>query len=107
MVIGLMIVSLEQKLSVLVTQLEQLRDAIPGDKAVVGVKIKPHGNDDTRLRATIGSTLVNGKHTMSLKAEAVPPWEQKIYARNQRTKVAQCLDLIERATAVAQGVSCD
>ena len=44
---------------------------------------------------------------MSLKAKDVPQWEQKIYARNQGTKVAQCLDLVERAAAVAQGVSWD
>ena len=97
--------SLEQQLSTLAAQLEQLRDAIPVDNAVVGVTLEPHSSGYTRLRAPKGSTLANGKRTMSLKAEDVPLWEQKIYARKQRTKVAQCLALVQQAADVASSIT--
>ena len=101
--------SLEQQLSELVARLANLRDSIPVDDAVVGVVIEPHkpGNGSTypRLRAPRGNTLANGKRTMSLKVEDVEKWEQKIYARNQRAKVGQCLALVKQAAEVADGIS--
>ena len=104
-------VSLKQQLSTFVSQLEQLRDAIPVDPATTAVTLEKHspGNGSTypRLRVPKDKALANGKRTMSLDANGVAEWEQKLYARNQQAKVAQCLDLIERAAAVAQGVSWD
>lgn len=101
--------SLEQQLAQLATQLERLQQAIPVDEQVAGLTLELHrpGNGSTyhRLRAPKGLTLANGKRTMSLKAEDVPEWEQKIYARNQQAKVAQCLALVQRAAVIAQGVT--
>ena len=97
--------SLEQQLSAFAAQLERLRDAIPVDKAVVGVMLERHspgnGSTHTRLRAPKGKMLANGKRTMSLKVEEVEEWEQKIYARNQQAKMAKCLTLIQQSAEVA------
>ena len=101
--------SLEQQLSELVARLANLRDSIPVDDAVVGVVIEPHrpGNGITypRLRAPKGKTLANGKRTMRLKTEDVQEWGQKIYARNQQSKVAQCLALVQQAAEVADAIT--
>ena len=103
--------SLEQQLSELAVRLTNLRDSIPVDDTVVGVVLEPHrpGNGITypRLRAPKGKTLANGKRTMSLKTEDVQEWEQKIYARNQQAKVAQCLALVQQAAEVADAIAWD
>lgn len=100
---------LEQQLSKLVAKLTNLRDSSPVDDTVVGVVLEPHrpGNDSTypRLRAPKRKTLVNGKRTMSLKPSDVEEWEQKIYARNQQTQVAQCLALIQQAAEIAGAIT--
>lgn len=102
---------LEQQLSKLAAQLTKLRDSIPVDDAVVGVVLEQHspGNGSTypRLRAPKGKTLANGQRTMSLKPSDVEEWEQKIYARNQQTKVAQCLALAQQAAEVAGAIAWD
>ena len=103
--------SLEQQLSELAVRLTNLRDSIPVDDTVVGVVLEPHrpGNGITypRLRAPKGKTLANGKRTMSLKTEDVQEWEQKICARNQQAKVAQCLALVQQAAEVADAIAWD
>lgn len=103
--------SLEQQLTYLSTKLKRLQETIPVDQQAVGLTLEPHkpGNGSTymRLRAPKGKELPNGNRTMSLKAEDVPEWEQKIYARNQAAKVAQCFDLVKRAAEIAQGVTWD
>ena len=79
--------SLKQQLSQLADQVERWRDAIPVEARTVGVTIEQHspgnGSIYTRLRVPKGKALANGKRTMSLKAEDVEVWQQKIYARNQ------------------------
>ena len=103
--------SLEQQLSALATQLEQLRNRVSVDETVAGVSIERHrpGNGSTyiRLRAPKGKTLPNGKRTMSLDTAAAAEWEQKLYARNQQAKLAQCLALVQQAVEVAEGLSED
>lgn len=102
---------LEQRLSSLVSQLEQLHDAIPVDQATIAVTLEKHspgnGSTYTRLRAPKDKALANGKRTMSLKVEDVAEWEQKIYARNQQAKLAQCLTLIEQAAEIATSITWD
>ena len=101
--------SLEQQLSTLVGQLEQLRDAIPVDPATTAVTIEKHspgnGSTYTRLRVPKDKALANGKRTMSLKAEDAAAWELKLYARNQQAKVAQCLALVQQAAEVAGSIT--
>ena len=103
--------SLEQQLSALATQLEQLHDGVSVDETVAGVSIERHrpGNGSTyiRLRAPKGKTLPNGKRTMSLDTEGAAEWEQKLYARNQQAKLAQCLALVQQAAEVAEGIAED
>ena len=103
--------SLKQQIASLAEQLEAMRDTIPVDEQVSGLTLEQHspgnGSTYTRLRAPKGKTLANGKRTMSLKDEDVQEWEQKIYARNQQAKVAQCLALIQQAAEVADGISWD
>ena len=100
--------SLKQQLSALLSQLEQLHSSILVDEQTAGVMLEKHnpgnGITYTRLRAAKGQTLSNGKRTMSLKAEDVEEWEQKIHARNQKAKVAQCLRLVQQAAEVAEVV---
>ena len=102
---------LEQQLSALAGQLAQLRDAIPVDQATIAVTLEKHspGNGSTynRLRVPKGKALANGKRTMSLKVEDVADWQQKIYARNQQAKLAQCLTLIEQAAEIATSITWD
>ncbi len=61
--------SLAQQLSTVVSQLEQLRDAIPVDPATTAVTLEKHspgnGSTYTRLRVPKGRALANGKRTMS------------------------------------------
>ncbi len=101
--------SLEQQLSTLVSQLEQLRDAIPVDPATIAVTLEKHspgnGSTYTRLRVPKDKALANGKRTMSLDARGVAEWEQKLYARNQQAKVAQCLALVQQAAEVASSIT--
>ena len=103
--------SLEQQMTSLAKQLETMRNAIPVDEQVMGLTLEQHspgnGSTYTRLRAPKGETLVNGKRTMSLKAEDVEEWKQKIYARNQQAKVAQCLALMQQAAGVAGVITWD
>ena len=103
--------SLEQQLSNLVSQLEQRRDAIPVDPATTAVTLEKHspgnGSTYTRLRVPKGKALANGKRTMSLDAKDAADWEQKIYARNQQAKVAQCLALIQQAAAISPSITWD
>ncbi|WP_121971143.1 hypothetical protein [Leptolyngbya sp. BC1307] len=103
--------SLRQQLSTLAIQLEQLRDAIPVDQATTAVTLEQHspgnGSVYTRLRSPKGKALSNGKRTMSLDAKGAAEWEQKIYARNQQAKVAQCLALVQQAAAVAGAITWD
>ena len=103
--------SLEQQLSALATQLERLRDAIPVDPATTAVTLEKHrsGNDSThaRLRVPKGKALANGKRTMSLDAKDAAAWKQKIYARNQQAKVAQCLSLMQQAAAISTSITWD
>lgn len=103
--------SLKQQIASLSEQLEAMRDTIPVDEQVLGLTLEQHspgnGSTYTRLRAPKGKTLPNGKRTMSLKAEDVQEWEQKIYARNQQAKVAQCLVLIQQAAEVADAIAWD
>ena len=103
--------SLKQQIANLSKQLEAMRDTIPVDEQVLGLTIEQHspsnGSTYTRLRAPKGNTLANGKRTMSLKAEDVEEWEQKIYARNQRAKVGRCLAFVKQAAEVAGGISWD
>ena len=103
--------SLEQQLSALVTQIEQLRDAIPVDPAATAVTLEKHrssnGSTCNRLRVPKGKALANGKRTMSLDAKDAADWKQKIYARNQQAKMAQCLSLIQQAAAVAASITWD
>ena len=44
---------------------------------------------------------------MSLKTEDMQEWEQKIYARNQQAKVAQCLAFVQQAAEVADAIAWD
>ncbi len=101
--------SLQQQLSTFVSQLEQLRDAIPVDPATIAVTLERHspGNGSTynRLRVPKDKALPNGKRTMSLDAKGVAEWEQKLYARNQQAKVAQCLALVQQAAEVAGSIT--
>ena len=101
--------SLKQQLSQLADQVERWRDAIPVEARTVGVTIEQHspgnGSIYTRLRVPKGKALANGKRTMSLKAEDVEVWQQKIYARNQQAKLAQCLALIEQAAEIATSIT--
>ena len=101
--------SLKQQLSHLADQVERWRDAIPVEARTVGVTIEQHspgnGSTYTRLRVSKGKALANGKRTMSLKPEDVQEWEQKIYARNQQAKLAQCLALIEQAAEIATSIT--
>ena len=101
--------SLEQQLSHLADQVERWRDAIPVEAETVGVTIEQHspgnGSTYTRLRVPKGKALANGKRTMSLKAGDVEIWQQKIYARNQQVKLAQCLTLIEQAAETATSIT--
>ena len=100
--------SLAQQLSTLVGQLEQLRDAIPVDPATTAVTLEKHssGNGSNyRLRVPKGKALANGKRTMSLDAKDAADWAQKIYARNQQAKVAQCLALVQQAADVASSIT--
>ena len=101
--------SLKQQLSALLSQLEQLHSSILVDEQTAGVMLEKHnpgnGITYTRLRAAKGQTLSNGKRTMSLKAEDVEKWEQKIHARNQKAKVAQCLRLVQQAAEVAEAIA--
>ena len=103
--------SLEQQLSALATQLERLRDAIPVDPATTAVTLEKHssgnGSTHTRLRVPKGKALANGKRTMSLDAKDAAAWKQKIYARNQQAKMAQCLSLMQQAAAVAASITWD
>ena len=103
--------SLAQQLSTLVGQLEQLRDAIPVDPATTAVTLEKHssgnGSTHTRLRVPKGKALANGKRTMSLDAKDAADWTQKIYARNQQAKVAQCLSLMQQAAAVSASITWD
>lgn len=97
--------SLEQQLSELSNQLEQLRDSIAVDDDAIGVTLEQHnpgnGTTYTRLRAPKGKKLANDKRTMSLNPDEAEVWQQKIHARNQRAKVVQCLTLIQQAADVA------
>lgn len=101
----------EQQLSELVNQLEHLRDSIAVDNDAIGVTLEKHnpgnGSTYTRLRAPKGMTLANGKRTMSLDAKDAADWAQKIYARNQQAKVAQCLSLIQQAAAISASITWD
>ena len=101
--------SLRQQLSVLATQIEQLRDAIPVDPATTAVTLESHisgnGSTHTRLRVPKGKALASGKRTMSLDAKDAAAWKQKIYARNQQAKVAQCLTLVQQAAEVASSIT--
>ena len=101
--------SLAQQLSTLVGQLEQLRDAIPVDPQATAVTLEKHssgnGSTHTRLRVPKGKALANGKRTMSLDAKDAADWKQKIYARNQQAKVAQCLALVQQAADVASSIN--
>lgn len=103
--------SLKQQIANLAKQLEVMRDTVPVDEQVLGITLEQHspgnGSTYTRLRAPKGKTLANGKRTMSLKAEDVQEWEQKIYARNQQAKVAQCLSLVQQAAEVADAIIWD
>lgn len=103
--------SLEQQLTRLATQLKQLTNTIPIDEQAVGLTLEQHspgnGSIYTRLRAPKGQTLANGKRTMRLDEKAAADWARKIYARNQRAKVAQCLALIQQATDVAAAITWD
>ena len=103
--------SLKQQLSVIVSQLEHLHSSILVDEKTAGVTLEKHspgnGITYTRLRAARGQTLSNGKRTMSLKAEDIEEWEQKISARNQKAKVAQCLRLVQQAAEVAEVIAWD
>ncbi|EDX82726.1 hypothetical protein S7335_1029 [Synechococcus sp. PCC 7335] len=100
--------SLVQQLSHLVEQLEALRDAIPVDEQALGLTIEQHspgnGSTYTRLRAPKGMTLPNGNRTMRLGEEEVVEWQQKISARNQKARVAQCLLLVQQAADVASSI---
>lgn len=100
---------LEQQLSRLKAQLERLQNKIPVDPQAMGLTLESHkpGNGSTyhRLRAPKGAKLANGKRTMSLTPKEVSLWEQKIYARNQQEKVAQCLSLIQKAAAIAGAIT--
>ncbi|MEL7053620.1 MAG: hypothetical protein AAGM45_17800 [Cyanobacteria bacterium J06588_5] len=102
--------SLEQQLSTLAEQLIALRDAIPVEADTMGVTIDRHspgnGRIYPRLRAQKkGVVLSNGKRTMGLDEAAATEWEQKLYARNQKAKVAQCIGLIQKAADIAEGVT--
>jgi hypothetical protein len=101
----------KQQLSALASQLEQLHNSILVDEKTTGVTIEKHSPGNgiiyTRLRAAKGQALSNGKRTMSLKAEDVEEWEQKIHARNQKAKVAQCLRLVQQAAEVAEMIDWD
>ena len=101
--------SLEQQLSRLTDQVERWGDASPVETGTVGVTIEQHspgnGSTYTRLRVPKGKALANGKRTMSLKPEDVETWQQKIYARNQQAKLAQCLTLIEQAAEIATSIT--
>lgn len=103
--------SLKQQIANLAKQLEVMRDTVPVDEQVLGLTLEQHspgnGSTYTRLRAPKGKTLANGNRTMILKAEDVQEWEQKIYARNQQGKVAQCLALIQQAAEVADAIAWD
>ena len=103
--------SLEQQLSALASQLEQLRDAIPVDPATIAVTLEKHssgnGSTHTRLRVPKGKAIANGKRTMSLDGQDAAAWKQKIYARNQQAKVAQCLALIQQAAAISTSITWD
>ena len=102
--------SLEQQLSALATQIEQLRDAIPVDPATTAVTLENHssGNGSNyRLRVPKGKALANDKRTMSLDAKDAAAWKQKIYARNQKAKVAQCLALVQQAAAISTSITWD
>ena len=103
--------SLKQQIANLAKQLEVMRDTVPVDEQVLGLTLEQHspgnGSTYTRLRAPKGKTLANGKRTMSLKAEDVQEWEQKIYARNQQAKIAQCLSLVQQAAEVADAIIWD
>ncbi|MEO0646794.1 MAG: hypothetical protein AAFZ17_11645 [Cyanobacteria bacterium J06650_10] len=101
--------SLEQQLSELVNQLEYLRDSIAVDDGAIGVTLEQHspgnGSTYTRIRAQKGKKLANDKRTMSLSPEEAEVWKQKIYARNQRAKIVQCLTLIQQAADVAGAIA--
>ncbi|PZO13847.1 MAG: hypothetical protein DCF25_15610 [Leptolyngbya foveolarum] len=101
--------SVAQQLSTFISQLEQLRDAIPVDPATTAVTLEKHspgnGSTYTRLRVPKDKALANGKRTMSLDAKGIAEWEQKLYARNQQTKVAQCLALVQQAAEVAVSIT--
>lgn len=101
--------SLAQRLSTFVSQLEQLRDAIPVDPQATAVTLEKHspgnGSTYTRLRVPKGKALANGKRTMSLDDKGVTEWEQKLYARNQQAKVSQCLALVQQAAEVAGSIT--
>ena len=103
--------SLERQISALAAQLEQRLNELSIDEAVAGVTIERHrpGNGSTyiRLRVPKGRKLPNGKRTMGLDAEGAAEWEQKLYARNQQVKLAQCLTFIQQAAEVAEGISED
>ena len=103
--------SLEQQLASLAALLEKLRDAIPVDEQTAGITLEQHspgnGSTYTRLRAPKGKALANGKRTMRLDIEDAAVWTQKIYARNQQTKVAQCLALIQQAAAITPSITWD
>lgn len=103
--------SLKRQIANLAKQLEVMRGTIPVDEQVLGLTLEQHspGNGSTyaRLRAPKGKILANSKRTMSLKTEDVQKWEQKIYARNQQAKVAQCLALVQQAAEVADAITWD
>ena len=103
--------SLEQQLSALATQIERLRDVIPVDPATTAVTLEKHsagnGSVYTRLRVPKGKALANGKRTMSLDAKDAAAWKQKIYARNQQAKMAQCLSLMQQAAAISTSITWD
>lgn len=101
--------SLVQQLTHLAEQLEALHDAIPVDEQALGLTIEQHspgnGSTYTRLRAPKGMTLPNGNRTLRLDTEAVAEWQQKIHARNQQARVAQCLLLVRQAEDVASSIT--
>lgn len=103
--------ALEQQLSQLAEQLERLHDSIDVDDDVTGVTLEQHspgnGSTYTRLRAKRGRKLANGKRTMSLSSQEAEIWQQKIDARNQKAKVAQCLLILQQATEVAGAITLD
>jgi hypothetical protein len=103
--------SLARQLNTLASQIKRWHDAIPFDEQASGITLEQHspgnGSTYTRLRAPKGKTLGNGNRTMILQMEDATAWAQKIYARNQQAKLAQCLTLIQQAEAIASTVSWD